>query len=61
MIKKNAHKKYIKNELNLHKLKNRDIFGITKYINTLKNFFDENNNSIKLKLKFKLYKESYHS
>ena len=52
---------YIKNELNLHKLKNRNIFGITKYINTLKNLFYENNNSIKSKLKFKLYKESYHS
>ena len=58
---KNHYKKYIKNELNLHKLKNRNIFGITKYINTLKNIFDDNNNSIKSKLKFKLYKESYHS
>ena len=43
---KNHYKKYIKNELNLHKLKNRNIFGITKYINTLKNFFYENNNRL---------------
>ena len=51
----------MENELNLHKLKNINIFGITKYIDTLKNFVYENNNSIKSKLKFKLYKESYHS
>ena len=51
----------MENELNLHKLKNINIFGITKYIDTLKNFVYENNNSIKSKLKFELYKESYHS
>ena len=51
----------MENELNLHKLKNINIFGITKYIDTLKNIDDENNNSIKSKLKFEFYKESYHS
>ena len=50
------YKKYIKNDLNLHKLKNRNIFGITKYINNI------NQNIIfNQKLQLMMNKESFHS
>ena len=54
------YKKYIKNDLNLHKLKNRNIFGIMRYINYLKENFEKNNKSYS-KLRLMAYKESYHS
>ena len=54
------YKNYIKRDLNLHKLKNRNIFGIMRYINNLKKHLEQNN-SLYSKLKFLPYKESYHS
>ena len=54
------YKNYIKRDLNLHKLKNRNIFGIMRYINNLKKHLEQNN-SLYSKLKFLPYKERYHS
>ena len=51
---------YIKKDLNLRKLKNRNIFGIMRYINILKKYFEKENN-LYSKLKIMPYKESYHS
>ena len=53
---KAQYKKYIKNDLNLHKLKNKNIFGITKYINRLKQNF-----KLYPKLQLMMNKESFHS
>ena len=53
---KAQYKKYIKNDLNLHKLKNRNIFGLMRYINILEKKYKLNS-----KLKIRYYKESYHS
>ena len=53
---KAQYKKYIKNDLNLHKLKNRNIFGLMRYINILEQKYKLNS-----KLKMMYYKESYHS
>ena len=50
------YKKYIKNDLNLHKLKNRNIFGITKYINNLCHNF-----ALNPKIQLITDKESFHS
>ena len=50
------YKKYIKNDLNLHKLKNRNIFGITKYINNLCHNF-----ALNPKIQLITDKESLHS
>ena len=50
------YKKYIKNDLNLHKLKNRNIFGITKYINNM-----EQNIIFNQKFQLMINKESFHS
>ena len=54
------YRNYIKKDLNLHKLKNRNIFGIMRYINILKKYFEKENN-LYSKLKIMPYKESYHS
>ena len=54
------YRNFIKNYLNLHKLKNRNIFGIMRYINILEKNL-EYNNSLYSKLKIMPYKESYHS
>ena len=51
---------YIKKDLNLRKLKNRNIFGIMRYINILKKYF-EKDDKLYSKLKIMPYKESYHS
>ena len=53
-------KKYIKNELNMNKLKNNNIFGIMRYINYLQHNY-ENYNNLYSKLQIMHYKESYHS
>ena len=53
---KAQYKKYIKNDLNLHRLKNRNIFGITKYINNLNHNFILNQ-----KIQLLINKESFHS
>ena len=54
------YRNYIKKDLNLHKLKNRNIFGIMRYINILKKYF-EKDDKLYSKLKIMPYKESYHS
>ena len=54
------YKNYIKKDLNLHKLKNRNIFGIMRYINLLKKYF-EKDDKLYSKLKIMPYKENYHS
>ena len=54
------YKNYIKKDLNLRKLKNRNIFGIMRYINILKKYF-EKDDKLYSKLKIMPYKESYHS
>ena len=57
---KTNYKKYIKNDLSLNKLKNRNIFGIMRYINILKQNF-EGKNKLYKKLQLLEYKDSYHS
>jgi len=54
------YRNYIKKDLNLRKLKNRNIFGIMRYINILKKYF-EKDDKLYSKLKIMPYKESYHS
>ena len=54
------YRNYIKKDLNLNKLKNRNIFGIMRYINILKKYF-EKDDKLYSKLKIMPYKESYHS
>ena len=54
------YRNYIKKDLNFRKLKNRNIFGIMRYINILKKYFEKENN-LYSKLKIMPYKESYHS
>ena len=57
---KNNFIKYLENDLKLHELKNRNIFGIMRYINSLEIYF-ENNNKFYSKIKLMKYQESYHS
>ena len=57
---KNNFRKYIENDLKVHKLKNRNIFGLMKYIISLKNYF-EIENKFYSKIESMKYKESYHS
>ena len=57
---KNNFIKYLENDLKLHELKNRNIFGIMRYINSLEIYF-ENNNKFYSKMKLMKYQESYHS
>ena len=57
---KNNFIKYLENDLKLQELKNRNIFGIMRYINSLEIYF-ENNNKFYSKMKLMKYQESYHS
>ena len=49
----NFWKQFIKNDLNMNKMKNRNIFGVMKYIDMLESKYN--------RIKLKIYKESYHS